>query len=568
MPCLIWLGRVYQLKSEYFLRKGHYEKALQSAQAAQNVFSRLGAVKELAQLERGIMTKKLPDTFVNAMTEKLPYHVLLLIKKVLEDNDVPSMISRILESAREFTDMERAVLILEGNSPRIFKSASIDDESICDIYKISRSATQSAAQSDKPFICVNTAADNLLRSRPSILSNRIISIVCLPLRARDHLLGYLYLDSREGIESLPATDSLLLEIFASIVSGALSNSLLLEESTDENSELKASLGIQPDFPQMIANSKGMMDVLKIVFRLLDSDLPVLITGETGTGKELIARILHYSGRRRLHSFVAVNCPALSESLLESELFGHEKGAFTGATALKKGVFEEAKDGTLFLDEIGDLPIGMQVKFLRVLQDGEFRRVGGTQTQKTNARIVLATNQSIEELVEAGRFRQDLYYRIRVAHIHIPPLRERRDDIPGLAQFFLRAVSASTKQKIRGFSPESLELMAAYSWPGNVRQLKSEIERIVALTDNEWVLPSDFDHCIRKQVKIQKTDTSQSSFTLREVEKEVILDRLRANSWNVVRTSRSLGLTRNGLYSKMKLYNIPRKCPDNIHPQNF
>jgi two-component system, NtrC family, response regulator AtoC len=302
----------------------------------------------------------------------------------------------------------------------------------------------------------------------------------------------------------------------------------------------------------------MLEVLRVVQRLMDTEFHMAITGETGTGKEAIARMLHFCSRRKEGPFVAVNGSAITETLLESEFFGHEKGSFTGATSLKRGLFEEARNGTLFIDEIGDMPMTMQAKLLRVLQEGEFRRVGGTGVIHSNARVIAATNRDLTELVKQKQFREDLYYRIRGAEIHLPPLRARTEDILPLALFFLRRATAGTRKKIRGFSPEAIELMKQYSWVGNVRQLRNEVERIAALSDNTFILPSDFDEEIRNGQKPEVGLSDAPPETLREMERQIILKRLQAHDWNINRTARSLGVTRNGLYSKMKLYNLPRE----------
>jgi Nif-specific regulatory protein len=553
-PSLYWLGKTYLLKARYFVKKDHLERAAFCLENSFNIFSRLKARKELLNVIKEGSAMKISGNLLEKMTEKLPFKILLMVKGVLAEKDSEKMIARILSTALEFTEMERAVLILHGENPRIFKSTTLDHGTVNEICEISRSAMESTIPG-KPLICLNASTDPSFKNRNSILANRIMSVVCLPLRVDNQLIGSLYLDSKEGVETLASTETVLLEIFAGIIALALNTSLVLEQSLEENEEFRASLGLKQDFPQIIGTSKPMGDVLKTVQRLMNSDIPVLITGETGTGKELIARVLHFCGHRRNGAFVAVNCSALTETLLESELFGHEKGSFTGATGMRKGLFEEAKNGTLFLDEIGDMMHSMQAKFLRVLQDGEFRRVGGNETFRTNARIVLATNRNLYELIGEKKFREDLYYRIHGARIHLPSLRERTEDIPLLASFFLKASMAVAKKKIHGFTPDALDLMKRYSWPGNVRQLKSEIERIVTLTDHDWIDLNDFD----PQLHSNPEDSDRLE-TLRELEKEWIVDRLKRHDWNILHTARSLGLTRNGLYSKMKMYSIPRKPP--------
>ena len=555
-PAMYWLGKVLQMKAGYQLKLDKWESAMVTLEAAYNIFSGLDARHELRDLTNGELTMNLAGNFLDRMAEKLPFRILLMIKDLLKEQNLSKMIAKILDLSLEFTSMQRAILILEQEPPQVFKSAVIDEATIQEICEISRSATIAAAESQKLFVCHDAGNDGFLKSKPSIIANRIMSIVCLPLEAENKLIGFLYLDSKEGVESLACTETVLLEIFASIIAMAINNSMILEKSIEEVEELRSSFGIRPDFPEIIAGSKSMLQILKTVRRMAENDLPVLITGETGTGKELIARVLHYSGRRKNGRFVAVNASALTESLLESELFGHEKGSFTGATTLRRGVFEEAENGTLFLDEIGEMPKAVQVKFLRVLQDGEFRRVGGHETLHTNARIVVATNRNLVEMVKEKEFRDDLFYRIQTAHIQLPALRERHEDIPVLASFFLKYATLAARKKIRGFSPDAMELIKIYPWPGNVRQLKAEIDRIAALTDNQWIEVQDFSTQI-SEWHINKTErVLDGKKTLRQMEKGLILERLKSNDWNVFLTAQSLGLTRNGLYSKMKLYGIP------------
>jgi Nif-specific regulatory protein len=560
LPALLWLGAAHELKAEYLFRIDHCEKAALSLQSASNIYLRLGARKALFNLVKGGANMKIPTNILDRMIEKLPFKVLLMIRDVLEEKRPDRMISKILATAVEFTDMERAVLILKGEPPRIFQSASLDEDTIRDIREISFSAIDSTARSKEPFVCLNAVQDSALKNRASIIANQIMSIVCLPLWNEDQLIGYIYLDSREGVETLAKTESVLLEIFASIVAMSLSTSLILERSLEEIDGFRASLGLKQEFPEIVGCSKAMIDVLKMVHPLISHDLPVLITGETGTGKELIARVLHFCGKRKGGPFVAVNCSALNETLMESEIFGHEKGSFTGATEMRKGLFEQANNGTLFLDEIGEMPRSMQAKFLRVLQEGEFRRVGGNTNLRTNARIVLATNRNITEMLKDKEFREDFYYRIRGVQIHLPALRERQDDIPLLSAFFLKSTMVVARKKIRGYSPEVLSLFKVYPWPGNVRQLKIEIERIVAYIDHDWIQVPDLDPLIQEYA-LREDLAPESGVTLREMEKTLIVQRLEALRWNIFHTARSLGLTRNGLYSKMKQYSIPKKPPD-------
>jgi Nif-specific regulatory protein len=554
VPSLFWLGKLFQLKTEFFLNMEDFEKAKISLQSAHNIFSRLGAKREILKLNRLEIGMKNPSDMLNTIAERLPYKVLLMVKEVLTERNPEKMINRILSTSLEFTDMERAVLILAEDPPRIFKSATFDDSSVQEIYEISRSAMEEATESHQTYVRLNAVEDPYLKGKPSIVANRIGSILCLPLRSAEKTIGVLYLDSREGISSVAKTESVLLEIFSNIMSLVLEDAVDLEKSRRENEILKQSIQ-NNHFGRMLGTSKAIEDLKKTVYRLSTVDHHILITGETGVGKELIARMLHECSKRKDASFIAINCASLPEMLLESELFGHEKGAFTDANYLKKGLFEEAQDGTLFLDEIGELPYSVQAKLLRVLQEREFRRVGGNSVLHFNAHIILATNKDLLEQVRKNQFREDLYYRISGVQIHVPSLRERKEDIALLAKQFLKSADASNK--FRGFSRDAINLMEQYSWPGNIRQLKYEVERIAALCENPWIQVGDYSKLI------QTSSLEESKIgTLKSIEREVIQERLKQFDWNIVRTANSLGLTRHGLYSKMKLFGIKRNLNQN------
>ena len=296
---------------------------------------------------------------------------------------------------------------------------------------------------------------------------------------------------------------------------------------------------------LIGESPAIKEVLSMIYRVAPSNATVLITGESGTGKELVARILHAASPRKDRRFVAVSCAAIPESLLESELFGYERGAFTGATKPKPGKFELAHGGTLFLDEIGDLPISLQVKLLRVLQEKEVERLGSTVPRKVDVRIIAATNQDLRKKVEGGSFREDLYYRINTINIHIPPLRERKEDILPLAEFFLRKFSREMGKDIKGFDREARKALLSYQWPGNVRELINVVERAVVLTRKNIITA---DLLMLEQLK--------SPFpTLEELEREHIKKALKISGGNLTRASELLGIHRNTLREKLKKYNL-------------
>jgi Nif-specific regulatory protein len=287
---------------------------------------------------------------------------------------------------------------------------------------------------------------------------------------------------------------------------------------------------------------------------------VLLRGESGTGKELVAKAIHYMSQRAKGPFIKFNCASIPEGLLESELFGHEKGAFTGATSLRKGRFELASDGTIFLDEIGDLPIGLQPKILRVLQEKEFERVGGEKTIKVDVRLIAATSRKLEELVSGGQFREDLYYRLNVVPVFLPPLRERRVDIPPLADYFLKKYNQENDKAVR-LTPEALNAFLDYEWPGNVRELENTIERLVVMSSGKVIALSDVPLNVREQaVRARHSLQFKNALpsTIAEIEKATIMDALEKTGGIQAKAARLLGLTSRQIGYKMKRYGIEPK----------
>ena len=327
----------------------------------------------------------------------------------------------------------------------------------------------------------------------------------------------------------------------------------------ENRALRSQLQERYAFDQVVCGSPKMEEVLGLVARVAPSQATILIRGESGTGKELIANAIHYASPRAEKAFVKVSCSALPETLLESELFGHEKGAFTGATQRRVGRFEEASGGTIFLDEIGDLSPAMQVKLLRILQNKEFERLGSNLPLKTDVRVIAATHRDLEEAMKRGDFREDLYYRLNVISIHLPPLRERREDIPLLIDYFLKKYSAENRKPISDVSKEARAILLRYPFPGNVRELENIIERAVVLSRNEMVTTSDLPFHLReerseRERKFPEKGTSLPE-SLEEIERDLIVKALRQHRGVQTKAAESLGISERVLRYKMKKYRI-------------
>ena len=328
----------------------------------------------------------------------------------------------------------------------------------------------------------------------------------------------------------------------------------------ENRDLKEKLRSDYDLHKIIGTSKPMKDLIELMAMVAPSEATVLIDGESGTGKELVAKSIHHNSERKDGPFVVVNCAAITETLLESELFGHEKGAFTGAEKRREGRFMQADKGTIFLDEIGETSPSMQAKLLRVIQEREIQRVGGQETVKVDVRILAATNRDLKDEVEKGNFREDLFYRLNVVSLKIPPLRERQDDIPLLAQHFLEKYSKKNRKETRGFSPLAMDMLVKNDWPGNVRELENTIERAVILLRGDLVtekeLPSHiFEPYAEKSDWFAPSNAEIANRPLEEIEKEAILATLEAADGNKSETARRLGINRKTLHKKLKQYGV-------------
>jgi two-component system response regulator HydG len=329
----------------------------------------------------------------------------------------------------------------------------------------------------------------------------------------------------------------------------------------ENQDLRARLQEDFDRPDIIGKSASMKALMDMLAMVAPSEATVLITGESGTGKELIARSLHHNSARKGHPLVTVNCAALTESLLESELFGHEKGAFTGADRRREGRFMQANGGTVFLDEVGETSARMQAKLLRVLQEKEIQRVGSEAVLQVDVRVVAATNRDLEEDVQAGRFREDLFYRLNVMHLNVPPLRGRQEDIPLLAQHFLEKYARRNRKTVKGFAPLAMDMLLKYDWPGNVRELENAIERAVILLSGDHVTEKQLplrimrEHPGHESAVDAAMPATDGTRTLEEMEKEAIVATLDAADGNKSETARRLGISRKTLHNKLKAYGL-------------
>jgi Nif-specific regulatory protein len=399
----------------------------------------------------------------------------------------------------------------------------------------------------------------------SIMSAQILSTMGVPLWQGDEIIGVLQVDNRDGSGVFRERDLDVLCLLAQAASQSFVHARLYarlrfaeEKERKENAYLKRREQTRRD-GAIIGEAASMKRLFEQLRKVVNTRVTVLVEGETGTGKELIASAVHYWSERREKLFVAQNCAAMPENLLESELFGHKKGSFTGATEDKKGLFELADGGTLFLDELGEMPLNLQAKLLRALQEGEIRPLGAAKTIKVDTRIVAATNRDLEKEVKEGRFREDLYYRLKVFPIRVPPLRERAEDVPLLARHFLDRYNQEFGRRIAGFSQEAMEMLQAYAWPGNVRELENEVQRLVIQVEDEaFAQPEHLSPRIRHtEGGAPRRPTTKGTLRemLDEVERRMLLEALKDHHHNKSQTAKTLGITREGLHKKLKAFGI-------------
>jgi len=391
-----------------------------------------------------------------------------------------------------------------------------------------------------------------LSTAESLVLRRIGSVLAVPLEMLDRLLGVIYLETGDAGERFDEGHLQLLTAVGGIAAAALENARQFESLEAENERLLEEMGLEHN---MVGDSPRMKEVFQFIQRAAPTDSTVLINGESGTGKELIARAIHRTSRRAHKPFMALNCAAVPENLLESELFGHERGAFTGAVVQKKGKLEVAEGGTVLLDEIGEMAPMLQAKLLRVLQEREFERVGGTKTIKMDVRILAASNRNLEEATRTGNFRNDLYFRLNVVSVRAPALRDRREDIPILAMYFVKKYAERAKRRVTGISAEARTCLQQYDWPGNVRELENAIERSIVLGSSDIILPEDLPENILERAPQSPSALPAYHDGVREAKKQLIGAALERADGNITEAARRLGLHPNYLHRLMKNLNL-------------
>jgi len=467
----------------------------------------------------------------------------------------------------EYLDMKRGTVALKNNNEvSIVAAHGMSEEEIKKgRYKLGEGIIGKVAKLGSPIVIPDIGDEPLFLNKTGtreMIKKENIAFLCVPIKFKNEVVGVLSVDRLFISKRISFEEDLrMLKIIASLVAQSVKLHQEVEKEREafleEKESLKRQLKGKYSIENMIGQSDNMQEVFEAVHRVAPSKANVLLRGESGTGKELIAKAIHYMSQRASEPFIKFNCASIPEGLLESELFGHEKGAFTGAMTMRKGRFELADGGTVFLDEIGDLPLTLQPKILRVLQEKEFERVGGEKTIKVNVRLIAATSRNLEELVSDGKFREDLYYRLNVVPIFIPSLRERSEDIPVLVEHFLKKYTEENRKSVK-IAPDVLNVFMDYDWPGNVRELENTIERLVVMAGGKSIAKSDLPLNIRNQsIKsrygVQAKDALPS--TVGDIEKARILDALKDAVWVQAKAARILGITPRQIGYKMKKYNI-------------
>ncbi len=458
-------------------------------------------------------------------------------RRLMESRDLDRALGTLLDETLALTRASKGfILFVENGLPVVKVARNVDRKAMPpDEALFSESIVQKALKDGEPQLVADALNNREFSGCTSVINLKLASVACIPLKIGGETRGVLYLGTEKLLNLLDEVRLRTLMVYAGEAAVIVQNLLLIESLERDNKSLKEEVKASR-FGALIGSCQGMQDVFSRVQRVAPTDVPVLVLGETGTGKELVARELHGRSTRSGGPFVAVNCGAIPENLIESELFGHCRGAFTGAVAATIGKFQAAHNGTLFLDEVGELPLGLQVKLLRVLQDGMVTRVGGSRPEKVNVRLITATNRNLQDDIRNNRFREDLYYRIAVVTVTLPPLRERGADIETLAQYFLQRFASEASAPVRSFSPEALKALRKFRWPGNIRELENRVRKAVLFADGPQLTLADVEIPEEDERPAVPLSEARDRF-----EREYVLEVLRKNKGNRTQTARDLGV---------------------------
>ena len=499
--------------------------------------------QDVVYLQPECILKELPAT--SRLGQNLS--ALLKISRIVHAiGDLEQLQAQILELIFEVAPAESGAILLQSKSSGQFRSTFARHRlsAASQPVRVSRTITCQVLEQGLAVLGSDVARGSDLSGVESVVSSNVRSLLCVPLTVFQKVIGCIYLDTTDPASRFDEEHLQLVAAIAGISAVALENARRLQWLQQENLRLNTEINLEHN---MVGESARMKDVYQFLSRVAPKESTVLIEGESGTGKELVARAIHRNSPRAGKPFVTINCAAIPEGLMESELFGHERGAFTDAVVQKKGKLELADGGVVFLDEIGELALALQVKLLRALQEREFDRVGGTRPISVDIRLIAATNKNLEAAVTAGLFRLDLYYRLNVVTLVVPPLRDRLEDIPALAAYFVLKYCKKCKVKAKTISPEAMAFMVNYDWPGNVRELENAIERAIVLSDSDSVQADDLPDPILEKDPPAGVTAVKFHANLKEFKKQLILNAMGAAKGNYTEAARFLGVHPNYLH---------------------
>jgi Nif-specific regulatory protein len=499
--------------------------------------------KEALYLQPDRLLQELPATSPVARN----LNALLKISRVVHAiRDLEELQAQLLDLIFEVVPAGRGAILLSEGSAQEFNClyARTRHSGQPQLVRVSRTIARRVMKENVAILGVDVPSTGGLREVESLVTSDVRSLLCVPLSVFQRIIGCIYLDSTSATNRFSEDHLQLMAAVAGISAVALDNARRVQWLEEENQRLTTEVRQEQS---LVGESARIKEIFQFLARVAPTESTVLITGESGTGKELAARALHRNSHRSGKPFVAINCAAIPETLLESDLFGHERGAFTGASAQKKGRLEVADTGVVFLDEIGELAPALQVKLLRVLQEREFERVGGTHPIKIDVRLIAATNRDLEEAVKKGEFRQDLYYRLAVVKLTMPPLRERREDIPMLTRHFVQKDAKRCKVKPKPVSREAMAALVNYEWPGNVRELENAIERALVMGSSDTVLLEDLPESLLEQAPPEEFNEGKYHASVKELKKRMIMDAVEQTGGNYVEAAGILGVHANYLH---------------------
>jgi Nif-specific regulatory protein len=519
--------------------------------------------KEVVYLQPDRLLRELPATSPVARNLSALFKISRVVHAI---RDLEELQAQLLDLIFEVVPAGRGAILLAEGAGQEFNSmyARTRHTGQPQLVRVSRTIARQVMNENVAILGVDVRASGALREVESLAVSEIRSLLCVPLTVFKRVIGCIYVDSTNSSNRFNEDHLQLMTAVAGISAVALDNARRLQWLEQENQRLTTEVRQEQS---LVGEGARMKEIFQFLARVAPSDSTVLIEGESGTGKELVARALHRNGGRKNKPFVAINCAAIPETLLESDLFGYERGAFTGAATQKKGRLEVADGGVVFLDEIGELAPALQVKLLRVLQEREFERVGGTHPIKIDVRLIAATNRDLNEATRTGQFRQDLYYRLAVVKLTMPPLRERKEDIPMLSRHFVQKYAQRCKVKARPISREAMSALVNYEWPGNVRELENAIERALVLGAPDMLMVEDLPESLLEQAPLPEMDEGKYHASLKTYKKQLILDAVEQARGNYVEAAGILGVHPNYLHRLIRNFGIKEELNEALRERN-